>query len=132
MTSNYLGCSGLTQSEVNNVIRRSRSTVRPQLATMVRLSFHDCVGGCDGCLNINNTENNGLADLVAGLETVYQDNGFESLVSRADMWAILGVWAVQQTIDRSNENGVIVPDLQVNYTYGRVVSFFEYENIIQS
>ena len=99
---------------------------------MVRLSFHDCVGGCDGCLNINNTENNGLADLVAGLEAVYQDNGFESLVSRADMWAILGVWAVQQTIDRSNENGVIVPDLQVNYTYGRVVSFFEYENIIQS
>ena len=111
----------MTQSEVNNVIRRSRSTVRPQLATMVRLSFHDCVGGCDGCLNVNNTDNNGLADLVAGLEAVYQNNGFESVLSRADMWAILGVWAVQQTIDNSNDNGIAVPDLQINYTFGRVV-----------
>jgi len=110
----------LSASDVDNIIQASRDTLRGELSTMVRLSFHDCVGGCDGCLNINNTENNGLADLVAGLEAVYQDNGFESLVSRADMWAILGVWAVQQTIDRSNENGVTVPNLQVNYTYGRV------------
>jgi len=87
---------------------------------MVRLSFHDCVGGCDGCLNVNNTDNNGLADLVAGLEAVYQNNGFESVLSRADMWAILGVWAVQQTIDNSNDNGIAVPDLQINYTFGRV------------
>merc|ERR1711963_692886 len=84
----------LSASDVDNIIQASRDTLRGELSTMVRLSFHDCVGGCDGCLNINNTENNGLADLVAGLETVYQDNGFESLVSRADMWAILGVWAV--------------------------------------
>ena len=27
---------------------------KPLLATSVRLSFHDCVGGHDGCLNINN------------------------------------------------------------------------------
>ena len=35
------------------------------------------------------------------------------------MWAILGIWAVQQTID--NNNVSTVPDLQVDYTYGRVV-----------
>jgi len=41
-------------------------------------------------------------------------------LSRADMWAILGVWAVQQTIDNSNSNGINVPDLAINYTFGRV------------
>ena len=35
------------------------------------------------------------------------------------MWAILGIWAVQQTIDNNNVSAV--PDLQVDYTYGRVV-----------
>ena len=41
------------------------------------------------------------------------------LSPRADMWAILGIWAVQQTID--NNNVSTVPDLQVDYTYGRLV-----------
>ena len=35
------------------------------------------------------------------------------------MWAILGIWAVQQTIDNNNVSAV--PDLQVDYTYGRMV-----------
>ena len=34
--------------------------------------------GCDGCINVNDSSNNGLADLVANLETVYQDNAFNS------------------------------------------------------
>ena len=66
---------------------------------IMRLAFHDCVrytdgtGGCDGCLNwsgvgnpapspfkeedfyafppVNNTDNNGLADIVAALELIY-------------------------------------------------------------
>ena len=41
------------------------------------------------------------------------------LSPRADMWAILGIWAVQQTIDNNNVSAV--PDLQVDYTYGRLV-----------
>ena len=42
---------------------------------------HD-LGGCDGCLNVNDTHNNGLADLVANLETVYQANNFSAVISR--------------------------------------------------
>ena len=34
--------------------------------------------GCDGCINVNDSSNNGLADLVANLETVYQDNAFNA------------------------------------------------------
>jgi len=107
--------------------------VRSDLATMVRLAFHDCVGaaGCDGCINVNDSSNNGLADLVANLETVYQDNAFNaSGVSRADMWAILGLWAVQDGIDNSNDDctdcNFTVPNIEtsrggaISYTDGRV------------
>ena len=118
----FVGCSGLTTSEANKVIRKSRSTVQSALATMVRLSFHDCVGGCDGCLNIENDSNNGLADLVAALDTVYLENGFNETLSRADHWAIMGIWAVQNTIDNANNAGYSVPDLAVEYTYGRTVT----------
>ena len=103
------------------MIRLSRSTVQSALATMVRLSFHDCVGGCDGCINIDNDSNNGLADLVAALDDVYTTNGLSSLLSRADHWAIMGIWAVQNTIDNAVSNGYSVPDLDVDYTYGRQV-----------
>ena len=118
----FVGCSGLTTSEVKKVIRKSRPTVQSALATMVRLSFHDCVGGCDGCLNIENEDNNGLADLVVALDIVYLENGFNETLSRADHWAIMGIWAVQNTIDNANNAGYSVPDLAVEYTYGRTVT----------
>ena len=39
------GITGLTTNDVEKVIRKSRSVVRgPRLATMLRLTFHDCVG----------------------------------------------------------------------------------------
>ena len=53
------------------------------------------------------------------LEFVRLIEAFIHLSPRADMWAILGIWAVQQTIDNNNVSAV--PDLQVDYTYGRVV-----------
>eukprot|EP00121_Abeoforma_whisleri_P016164 Awhi_evm1s14843 len=39
-----------------------------EVPKLVRLSFHDCVGGCDGCINLNNPENNGLGPIVDTLE----------------------------------------------------------------
>ena len=44
----------------------------------LRLGFHDCVGGCDGCLNVDNDSNAGLADVVADLEVLYTDAVRES------------------------------------------------------
>ena len=92
----------LSESDATKVINKSKSVVRgANLATMVRLTFHDCVGvyksflninfcfikiliegGCDGCVNIDNDSNNGLADLIDELEAVYQENDFESVISR--------------------------------------------------
>ena len=66
---------------------------------MVRLTFHDCVGkflmtslhfyiflfflgGCDGCLNVNNPDNAGLETVVADLEAIYQAEGLNETISR--------------------------------------------------
>ena len=109
---------------MNQVIRKARSVVAPAKPAMVRLTFHDCVGGCDGCLNVDDPDNAGLEDLVADLEEVYQTENLGSVLSRADMWALLGVWAVQETIDNSNEECLdcdTVPDLQLDFQWGRVV-----------
>ena len=40
------------------------------------LAFHDCVGpdGCDGCLNVDDSENNGLSEIVERLSTVRAGN----------------------------------------------------------
>ena len=58
------------------------------------------------------------------LEAVYQSEGLNATISRADMWALLGIWAVQQTIDKSNDecdDCDTVPDLAVEFQWGRQV-----------
>ena len=44
--------------------------VLPDVAKVVRLAFHDCIGenGCDGCINYHNPLNEGLPDLIKELE----------------------------------------------------------------
>ncbi len=53
--------------------------------------FHDCVGGCDGCINIDSPHNAGLDLAIEIMENVYQDVESDGVVvSRADVWAICG------------------------------------------
>ena len=81
-------------------------------------------GGCDGCLNVNNADNAGLADIVASLDTVYTDNGYASVLSRADFWALAGIYAVDKSIDLNNadceEDDCEVPDSGLVFQWGRV------------
>jgi len=103
--------------------------VRSAKPSAVRLTFHDCVGGCAGCLNINDHDNAGLEDLVADLESVYINDGIDSIMSRADMWALMGIWAINQTIidnnddcaagTHTNANCETVPDLEATFQWGR-------------
>jgi len=114
-----------TTSEITAMKNKIRSVVRGStLATTVRLAFHDCVGGCDGCLNINNADNAGLADIVASLDTVYTDNGYDSILSRADFWALAEIYAVDKTIELNNadceEDDCEVPDSGLVFQWGRV------------
>jgi hypothetical protein len=47
-----------------------------------RLNFHDCVGGCNGCVNLNDGSNAGLSNIVQTLESVYLNNGYGAYISR--------------------------------------------------
>jgi hypothetical protein len=67
------------------------------------VAFHACVGGCNGCLNLNQGDNNGLGDIVAALETLYQNLGLaEQGVSRADFWSLAGTVAVEIGVQLAN------------------------------
>ena len=50
------------------------------------------MGGCNGCINFNNPDNNGLKPAVDILNTLYNNAGYSSFgASRADFWA-LAAW----------------------------------------
>ena len=59
--------------------------------------------------------------------TLYYEMMIMMMMFRADMWAILGLWAVQDGIDNSNDDctdcDFTVPDIEdyIDYTSGRVV-----------
>ena len=86
----------LSSSTVTKIQRKIRPVVKGKaIPTALRLAFHDCVGrsnlisltswcpgGCDGCLNVDNPSNAGLAELVADLDAVYLENGYDTVLSR--------------------------------------------------
>jgi len=106
---------------------RSDRTLQP---TIVRLSFHDCVSGCDGCINLDNAANNGLSDAIDFVEELYTeitDAGIS--VSRADLWAIGGRAAAEFGMENmpgnsgwvkgvSSMNDFVTPF--ATFKYGRV------------
>ena len=60
-------------------------------------AFHSCVGGCNGCINLNHGPNKGLEEIVSSLEEKYEklelaDQG----ISRADFWALAGMLAIEK------------------------------------
>lgn len=63
---------------------------RPELGPkFVRLGFHDCVGGCDGCVDMLNPDNAGLEVPITALDSIVDEHENEELgFSRADIWAL--------------------------------------------
>merc|ERR1719466_420080 len=98
--------SALTTDEASTIrTKLERNVVRGSMVpTALRLSFHDCVGGCNGCLNVENDDNAGLANIVADLDALYTTNGYDTILSRADFWALTGIYAVDKTIELNNDD----------------------------
>lgn len=69
------------------------------LGGLVRLAFHDAAtfngvsGGADGCVDLTNPQNKGLAPVVASLAPVVL--GAKGLLSQADVWALAAGVAIQ-------------------------------------
>lgn len=55
--------------------------------TFMRLGFHDCIGGCDGCIDIDNHDNAGLSNIIDLLQPIVNRHGIDGF-SRGDIWAL--------------------------------------------
>jgi Peroxidase len=62
-------------------------------AKMVRLSFHDCVGGCDGCVDMSNLDNRGLDTPINVLQPIVTKYTGNTPLTRADIWVLAGLTA---------------------------------------
>eukprot|EP00121_Abeoforma_whisleri_P003918 Awhi_evm1s3531 len=107
---------------IENVLHGFINQNDDNIAKFVRLSFHDCVGGCDGCLNVNNPDNNGLQPTVSLLENAYNGNqAISDVIGRADFWALAGVIGAQRG---ALEDGCQSSDLScypsITYRTGRI------------
>ncbi len=74
---------------------------------VIHSGFHDCVGGCNGCLNPDNPDNAGTQQAVRALEVVFKRQGFNEIMSRADFWAISCIAGIEGGIEIANENCTI-------------------------
>jgi len=64
--------------------------------------FHDCVGGCNGCLNFNNYDNAGLEVAVDSFTSLYYAKGYNNIVSLADFFALGTVVSIINAVSVSN------------------------------
>lgn len=114
---------------INNNV--NEEGVRFMIPALVRLAFHDCAGGCDGCLGAQNPFNggpNGLPGQVELIDTLYLNETFDfpSVMSRADFWALGSIVAVEEAVRINNDifcegrwDGCLMPEVHINFMYGR-------------
>jgi len=113
----------LTTAHVDG-LRTALENVVPdaKLPSLVRLGFHDCAGGCDGCLDFDAPANGGLEPTVKLLDTLYR-TVYQHQMSRADFWAWSALLAVEKTTINNNkacqEDDCRMPDLNFTYKWGR-------------
>jgi hypothetical protein len=69
----------------------------------VRLGFHDCAGGCDGCVDMTFADNAGLEVPLAVLAPITARHESKGLgISRADIWALSAFVAADIAQERSD------------------------------
>jgi Peroxidase len=55
----------------------------------LRLGFHDCIGGCDGCVDLTNPENAGLLTPIQALRPIVAAHAnSQTNLTRPDIWAL--------------------------------------------
>ena len=80
------------REEIRDLIRNN-SVLAPKF---LRLAFHDCVGGCDGCVDMTNPDNAGLdipIDSLSGIVSAWKSSD----ISRADIWSLAAMVGSEMT-----------------------------------
>ena len=80
----------LTSQTVDNVKASLKQSLffnrADRYAHTVRIAFHDCVGGCDGCINRDNPDNAGpMLETLTVVDSIY-DSLYRDYMSRADFY----------------------------------------------
>ena len=93
--------SPVTQAEIQSIRDAIRAIINGNRdinfsAKFVRLGFHDCVGGCDGCIDLSDPDNAGLGIPIDALDDVVAQFENECL-SRADMGIGCSRWRRKHT-----------------------------------
>lgn len=73
-------------AEIRGEISRIIDASPDLLSKFVRLGFQDCVGGCDGCVDMSNDFNSGLDAPIDALQDLVDE--YVNISSRADIWAM--------------------------------------------
>ncbi|XP_067949960.1 putative ascorbate peroxidase [Watersipora subatra] len=117
--------SALTTTE-EAAVRRICAEVITQpgenmIAGLVRLIFHDCVGGCNGCINLELVDNGGdfanrgLARYIDRLDARFEDARNAGIESRADYWALCAAEALRHGRAKVNNAAPLIVPMR----YGR-------------
>ena len=82
-----------------------------QYSKACRLAFHDCVSGCNGCIELTNADNAGLETISNMANRTWKDFSRVTfygkfLISRADVYMLYGQRAIYNS---SNYEGLTLP-----------------------
>jgi Peroxidase len=81
-------------------------------AEMLRLAFHDCVDGtCNGCLDLSNLDNTGLADPIVDLRPIVDK--YATFLTRGDVWVLAAYEAIERQQGESDraQNSIVSFDM---------------------
>lgn len=71
-------------------------------AKLIRLVFHDCATGCNGCVDVTSDKNFGLGGIFDEVNALYDREFIASGMSRADFYAVAGIVAVRVASERQD------------------------------
>jgi len=89
---------------VENLIEESERELIPKF---LRLGFHDCVGGCDGCVDLSNPDHKGLLEPIEAIADIV--DRFKEWYSRADIWALATLVSAEQSLNGTGPEDVTFP-----------------------
>ena len=92
------------RAEVRKLIEESERELIPKF---LRMGFHDCVGGCDGCIDLTNPDNKGLREPIEALHPIYKK--FEHSYSKADIWALATLVSADMAVLKDRPQGLHFP-----------------------
>jgi hypothetical protein len=95
----------LAKQDILNVIQSDPRRLGPKF---LRLGFHDCIGGCDGSINLmDDPENAGLQIPVQVLRPLV--NCYSEWLTRADIWALATLTAAEALQQGGGGGGEVLP-----------------------